>query len=48
MFIKNLSLSKTFQNSINETASGDILPKLMSDIKRILHLRYYDYLEKAF
>jgi hypothetical protein len=24
MFIKNLSLSKTFQNSINESASGEI------------------------
>jgi len=37
MFIKQLSLSRSFENSMRENAQGEITPKLMPEVKRILH-----------
>lgn len=48
MFVKQLSLWKSFENSLRENALGEITPKYLTDVKRILHKKYYEYLEEAF
>lgn len=33
---------------MRENSVGEITPKQMPDVKRILHKKFYDYLEEAF
>lgn len=33
---------------MRENSQGDITPKVMTDVKRILHKKFYDYLEESF
>lgn len=33
---------------MRENSLGEITPKVMTDVKRILHKKFYDYLEEAF